>query len=114
METSIIVACIAAIGSMVVAIINGLMQRTKNKNDLLYRAEREKLDKERAAKDEQSREVFVSILEGLKTNMKALDITLISLQGGKLNGNVEEARRMIEQSAANMDKVKNEALSQLL
>lgn len=116
--TEITVACIAAVGSLLVAAFNAWTAHRKDKRDAEYRAireraeqERDRREREREAREDQRHAMDEALMDGVSSCLDALDISLIALQGGHLNGNVEAARGRVASSARQMRKVKDETLS---
>lgn len=119
--TEITVACIAAIGSLAVAAFNAIAAYRKDRRDNRYRLQRElaeqerdRRDREREAREDQRHAMDEALMDGVSSCLDALDISLIALQGGHLNGNVEAARDRVASSARQMRKVKDETLSRIL
>lgn len=117
----ITVACIAAIGSLIVAAFNAWAAHRKDQRDTLYRQQREvvekerdRRDREREMKEDQRHAMDEALMDGVSSCLDALDISLIALQGGHLNGNVEAARERVASSARQMRKVKDATLSRIL
>ena len=77
MSTEVMVALIAALASIVVAVIEFRAKRDRDRNEI------------RAARRE--REMRLAIDLQLATSEMA-DVLCIALQGGQINGNVEKAR----------------------
>ncbi len=119
--TEITVACLAAVGSLAVAAFNAWAAYRKDKRDAAYRQQREAVekerdrrDREREAKEDQRHAMDEALMDGVSSCLDALDISLIALQGGHLNGNVEAARGRVASSARQMRKVKDETISRFL
>lgn len=112
--TEITVACIAAVGSLLVSAINSYAAYRKDKGDKAYRAEREKAERERALREDQRHAMDEAMMDGLESVLEATDISLIALQGGHLNGNVEAARDRVSASKKRMRDVKNQTVTMLL
>lgn len=116
--TEITVAAIAAIASLLVAGFNALTTIRTNRRDAEYRAmreqaekERDRRDREREIRETQRSAMDEALMDGVSSCLDALDVSLIALQGGHLNGNVEAARQRVASSARQMRKVKDETLS---
>ena len=112
--TEVTVACIAAIGSLLVSLVNAIAAWLKDKSDKAYRAEREKAERERAVREDQRHAMDEAMMDGIASALEGIDISLIALQGGHLNGNVEAARARVESSARQMRQVKDKTISKLL
>lgn len=119
--TEITVACIAAIGSLAVAAFNAIASYRKDKRDAVYRRQREQMeqerdrrDREREMREDQRHAMDEALMDGVSSCLDALDISLIALQGGHLNGNVEAARDRVASSARQMRKVKDSTLSRII
>lgn len=116
--TEITVAAIAAIASLLVAAFNAWTAIRKDRRDTRYREireqaekERDRRDREREIRDAQRSAMDEALMDGVSSCLDALDVSLIALQGGHLNGNVEAARQRVASSARQMRKVKDETLS---
>ena len=116
--TEVTVAAIAAIASLLVAGFNALTTIRTNRRDAEYRTmreqaekERDRRDREREIRDEQRSTMDEALLDGVSSCLDALDVSLIALQGGHLNGNVEAARKRVASSARQLRKVKDETIS---
>ena len=114
LPTEITVACIAAIGSLLVSLVNACAAWRKDKSDKEYRAAREKDERERKVREDQRHAMDEAMLDGIASALGGIDISLIALQGGHLNGNVEAARARVESSARQLRQVKDETISKLL
>lgn len=119
--TEITVACLAAVGSLLVAAFNAWCAYRKDRRDAAYRQQREQAekerdrrDREREAKEDQRHIMDEALMDGVSSCLDALDISLIALQGGHLNGNVEAARERVASSARQMRRVKDQTISKIL
>lgn len=112
--TEITVACIAAIGSLLVSLVNACAAWHKDRSDKEYRAAREASERERTMRENQRHAMDEALMDGLESVLEASDISLIALQGGHLNGNVEAARDRLNASKTRMRTVKNQTITMLL
>lgn len=112
--TEITVACIAAIGSLLVSAVNAYAAWRKDRSDKEYRAAREQAERERTLRENQRHAMDEAMMDGLESVLEATDISLIALQGGHLNGNVEAARERVGASKKRMRDVKNQTVTMLL
>ena len=117
----ITVACIAALGSLAVAAFNAWAAWRKERRDLAYRAkregaeaERDRREAERVKREEQRHAMDEALMDGVSSCLDALDVSLIALQGGHLNGNVEAARDRVASSAREMRRVKDRTIASIL
>ena len=118
MGSEITVACIAALGSLAVAAFNAWAAWRKERRDLAYRQvrenaekERDRRDRERELREEQRHALNATLMDGVSSCLDALDVSLIALQGGHLNGNVEAARDRVASSAREMRRVKDKTIA---
>lgn len=117
----ITVACIAALGSLAVAAFNAWAAWRKERRDLAYRQlrenaekERDRRDRERELREEQRHAMDEALMDGVSSCLDALDVSLIALQGGHLNGNVEAARDRVASSAREMRRVKDKTIARMM
>ena len=110
METSIIVAAIAAIQAIGVAIIGGLFAKSKAESEA-YRAKREKSEAEAAKakleRDARREERDVAILALEFACAEGTEVLLEAARGDKVNGNVERALNNIERSRGRLNHIIN-------
>jgi len=110
MDTSVIVAVIAAAQAIGVAIIGGLFAKSKAENDA-YRAKREKAEAKAAEADarrERRREERdVAILALNFACAEGTEVLLEAAHGGQVNGNVEKALDNIERARGRLNHIIN-------
>lgn len=101
--TEIMVAMItsgcAMIASVIGAILNyeqSVRQREREQKDQNYRTEQEARDAKRDKIEQERGFVYDALLKAADASLQANDVSLIALQHGHLNGNVEEARRIVK------------------
>ena len=107
---TIVVALIAAAASVASAFIaahSGAVAKRREEEQQSYQEERMKQEFERQKMDE-------AVHQGIFAVLDAMDITLISLQGGHLNGNVEKAREEVEEARRDFIATRSKALSKFL
>lgn len=110
MDTSVIIAVIAAVQAIGVAVIGGMFARSSANNNA-YRIKREKAEAE-AAKAEAEREKRreerdVAILALEFACAEGTEVLLEAARGDKVNGNVEKALKNIEKSRGRLNHIIN-------
>nr|DAZ39115.1 MAG TPA: hypothetical protein [Caudoviricetes sp.] len=120
LSTEVIVAIItsgcAAISSTFVAIItyvgnNRMKQREKQ--DAQYRAQQAIMEEKREQQHNERQRLYDALLRGLDASLAANEISLIALNHGHLNGNVEAAMDKVQKAQANLDAATSEAITHL-
>ena len=121
MPVEVATCLIMAGSSLVMALVNFGLQQARDRKDAQYRKQQEELEKareereqERERRENQRHLMDEALMDGVASALEGIDISLIALQGGHLNGNVENARSRVEASAAQMRKVKNSILSEII
>lgn len=121
MPVEIAVCLITALSSLVMTVVTFTLQQVRDKRDAEYRRQQEQLEeareereREREQRENQRHLMDEALMDGVASALEGIDISLIALQGGHLNGNVENARSRVEASAAQMRKVKNSILSEII
>ena len=120
LSTEVIVAVItsgcAAVSSIFVAIITYLgnnRMKQRDTQDAQYRAQQAIIDAKRDQQHVERQYLYEAMLKGIDASLAANEISLIALQHGHLNGNVESARTKVHEAQANLDIVQRKALVHL-
>jgi hypothetical protein len=112
--TTLAVALIAAAASITSALIaansNRSLREQKAKEEE-YQAERRQQEEERRQAEHERMMLDEVQQQSLLAIMDALDVSLISLQGGHLNGNVEEARSAVRKAKDAFQQTRTKAIS---
>jgi hypothetical protein len=120
LSTEVIVAIVtsgcAAISSIFVAIItyvgnNRMKQR--DMQDAEYRTQQAVIDAKRDQQHKERQYLYDAILRGLDASLAANEISLIALNHGHLNGNVEAAMNKVHKAQANLDAATSKAITHL-
>lgn len=101
--TEIMVAMITSGCAMIASVIgaflnyeNNIKQRERDEKDHAYREAQTERDAKRDQIEQERGYVYDALLKAADASLQANDISLIALQHGHLNGNVEEARRIVK------------------
>lgn len=120
LSTEVIVAIVtsgcAAVSSIFVAIIGcvgGSRMKRRDQQDSEYKAQLERIDAKREQQHKERQDVYDALLRGIDASLSANEISLIALQHGKLNGNVEAARRKVQKAEADLDAATSKAVTHL-
>lgn len=120
LSTEVIVAIVtsgcAAVSSIFVAIITYVgnnRAKQRDTQDAQYRAQQAIIDAKRDQQHQERQYLYDAILRGLGASLTANEISLIALQHGHLNGNVEAARDKVHEAQANLDIAQRKALIHL-
>lgn len=120
LSTEVIVALVtsgcAAVSSIFVAIITYLgnnRMKQRDTQEAQYRAQQAIIDAKRDQQHAERQYVYEAMLQGINAGLSANEISLIALQHGHLNGNVEAARGKVHEAQANLDIVQRKALVHL-
>lgn len=109
MDTSVIIAFIAAAQAIGVAIIGGLFARSKAETDA-YRSRR---DREQAERDARREKRDVAILALNFACAEGTEVLLEYAHGEQMNGNVDKALEGIENARKNLNRIINEEAMKL-
>ena len=119
-STEVIVAIItsgcAAVSSIFVAIITYVgNNRIKQKDiqDAEYRSQQALLEAKREQQHKERQCLDEAVLKGIDASLAANEISLIALQHGHLNGNVQAARDKVHEAQGNMDIAQRKAVVHL-
>lgn len=120
LSTEVIVAIVtsgcAAVSSIFVAIITYVgnnRAKQRDTQDAQYRAQQAIIDAKRDQQHTERKYLYEAMLKGIDASLTANEISLIALQHGHLNGNVESARDKVHEAQANLDIAQRKALVHL-
>lgn len=103
---ALIAAC-ASIFTSLVALRSGREATDAKAAQEAYQRRQDAQAREREAVEEATATAMLAVLE-------SLDVTMLSLQGGHLNGNVEDARRKIQRARDTYQTTRSKALARAL
>lgn len=120
LSTEVIVAIVtsgcAAVSSIFVAIISYAGNNRMKKRDVQdaeYRSQQALLDAKRDQQHHERQYLYEAMLKGIDASLAANEISLIALQHGHLNGNVEAARNKVHEAQGNLDVAQRKAVVHL-
>lgn len=120
LSTEVIVAIVtsgcAAVSSIFVAIITYVgnnRAKQRDTQDAQYRAQQAIIDAKRDQQHTERQYLYEAMLKGIDASLTANEISLIALQHGHLNGNVESARTKVHEAQANLDIAQRKAVVHL-
>lgn len=120
LSTEVIVAIVtsgcAAISSIFVAVISYSGQnrmKQRDMQDAQYRAQQAILEAKREQQHNERQYLYDALLRGLDASLAANEISLIALNHGHLNGNVEAAMDKVQKAQANLDAATSKAITHL-
>lgn len=118
--TEILVAMITSGAAMIASIIGALLnfetsqkQNERDAKDHEYRTEQAARDQKRDQIDQERAYVYDALLKGTAAALQANDISLIAIQHGKLNGNVEEARKLVGEARTGLEDAQRKAVAHI-
>lgn len=119
--TEIMVAMITSGCAMIASVIGALLnyetnqkQRERDANDHAYRQEQTERDAKRDQIEQERGYVYDALIKAAQASLQANDISLIALQHGHLNGNVEEARRTVKDAQNDLEAAQRKAVSHVI
>lgn len=120
LSTEVIIAIItsgcAAISSIFVAIITYMgndSMKHRDMQDAQYRAQQAILEAKRDQQHQERQYIYEAMLQGINAGLSANEISLIALNHGHLNGNVEAAMDKVQKAQANLDAATSKAITHL-
>lgn len=120
LSTEVIVAIVtsgcAAVSSIFVAIITYIgnsRMKQKDMQDAEYRSQQAIIDAQRDQQHHERQYMYDAMLRGLDASLAANEISLIALNHGHLNGNVEAAMNKVHKAQANLDVATAKAITHL-
>lgn len=118
--TEILVAMITSGAAMIASVIGALLnfetsqkQDERDAKDHAYRAEQAARDEKRDQIDQERSYVYDALLKAADASLQANDISLIALQHGHLNGNVEEARQIVKDAKEDLVGAQRKAVAHI-
>ena len=118
--TEIMVAMITSGCAMIASVIGAWLSYESNANqqerdakDHAYRAEQTARDEKRDLIEKERAFIYDALLKGTAASLQANKISLIALQHGHLNGNVEEARRIVDEAQNDLEAAQRKAVAHI-
>lgn len=118
--TEIMVAMITSGCAMIASVIgallnyeNNVQQRERDAKEHAYRAEQNARDEKRDLIEKERAFIYDALLKGTAASLQANKISLIALQHGHLNGNVEEARRIVDEAQNDLEAAQRKAVAHI-
>lgn len=119
--TEIMVAMITSGAAMIASVIGALLnyetnqkQTERDAKDHAYREEQTARDAKRDQIEQERGHVYDALLKASQASLRANDISLIALQHGHLNGNVEEARKIVKDAQNDLEAAQRKAVSHVI
>ena len=118
--TEIMVAMITSGCAMIASVIGALLnfetnikQNQRDAKDHEYRTEQAEREEKRDMIEKERAFVYDALLKGTAASLQANDISLIALQHGKLNGNVQEARQIVKSAQNGLEDAQRKAVAHI-
>lgn len=118
--TEIMVAVITSGCAMIASVIgallnyeNSIKQQQRDQQDHEYREQQAARDDARDAIERERAHVYDALLKGTAASLQANDVSLIALQHGHLNGNVEEARKIVKEAQEDLADAQRKAVARI-
>lgn len=118
--TEIMVAMITSGCAMIASVIgawlnyeNNIKQSERDQRDHEYRTEQSARDEKREQIEQERGYVYDALLKAADASLQANDISLIALQHGHLNGNVQEARRIVKEAQEDLTDAQRKAVAHI-
>ena len=118
--TEIMVAIITSGAAMIASVIGALLnfetsqkQNERDQRDHEYRVEQSARDEKREQIEVERSYVYDALLKAADASLQANDISLIALQHGHLNGNVEEARQIVKDAKEDLVDAQRKAVARI-
>lgn len=120
LSTEVIVAIVtsgcAAVSSIFVAIITYVgnnRAKQRDQQDAQYRAQQALINEKREQQHQERQYLYDAMLQGIDASLAADEVSLIALNHGHLNGNVEAAMDKVQKAQANLDETTSKAITHL-
>lgn len=120
LSTEVIVAIItsgcAAISSIIgvgITYVGNNRMKQRGMQDAQYRAQQAMIDAKREQQHKERQYLYDALLRGLDASLAANEISLIALNHGHLDGNVEAAMDKVQKAQANLDAATSKAITHL-
>ena len=107
---TVIAALIAACASL----ISALIARNNEQRAQQIRQEQEEYQQRRIKQEREREYIDEATATSMIAMLNAMDVSLLALSGGHLNGNVEEARTKIATAKKEYEQTRSKAISRLL
>ena len=118
--TEILVAMITSGAAMIASVIGALLnyetnqkQHERDAKDHAYREKQNARDEKRDLIEKERAFIYDALLKGTAASLQANKISLIALQHGHLNGNVEEARRIVDEAQNDLEAAQRKAVAHI-
>ena len=105
--TEIMVAMITSGCAMIASVIGALLNYETNQKQRERDAKRDQIEQERGY-------VYDALIKAAAASLQANDVSLIALQHGHLNGNVEEARQIVKDAQNDLVAAQRKAVSHVI
>ena len=106
----------AMIASVIGALLNyenNVKQRERDAKEHAYREKQNARDEEHDLIEKERAFVYDALLKGTAASLQANKISLIALLHGHLNGNVEEARRIVDEAQNDLEDAQRKAVAHI-
>lgn len=120
LSTEVIVAIItsgcAAISSVIgmgITYVGNNRMKQRDLQDAQYRAQQALIDAKRDQQHNERQYLYEAMLKGIDASLAANEISLIALNHGHLNGNVEVAMDKVQKAQANLAATTSKAITHL-
>lgn len=120
LSTEVIVAIItsgcAAISSVIgmgITYVGNNRMKQRDMQDAQYRAQQALINAKRDQQHNERQYLYEAMLKGIDASLAANEISLIALNHGHLNGNVEAAMDKVQKAQANLDATTSKAITHL-
>lgn len=118
--TEIMVAVITSGCAMIASVIGALLnfetnikQNQRDAKDHEYRTEQAAREEKRDMIEQERAYVYDALIKASQASLQANDISLIALQHGKLNGNVEQARKIVDEAQNGLQDAQRKAVAHI-
>lgn len=101
------VAMITSGCAMIASVIGALLNYETNQKQRERDAKRDQIEQERGY-------IYDALIKAAAASLQANDISLIALQHGHLNGNVEEARKIVKDAQNDLVAAQRKAVSHVI
>ena len=118
--TEIMVAIITSGAAMIASVIGALLnfetnikQNQRDAKEHEYRTEQAEREEKRDMIEQERAYVYDALIKASQASLQANDISLIALQHGKLNGNVQEARQIVKSAQNSLEGAQRKAVAHI-
>lgn len=120
LSTEVVVAIItsgcAAISSIIgvgITYVGNKRIKQRDMQDTQYRAQQALIDAKREQQHKERQFLYDALLQGIDASLAANEISLIALNHGHLNGNVEAAMEKVQKAQTNLNATTSKAIAHL-